>query len=109
MGPADRFTRALQRAGSKPALLPGVDRKSSVAPFTSGPLTFECWIVPCGPNEEGLPTTRYVWRTADQRYSCGRNVGKFWATCGTKPVGGEFDTPGAAMRACGLHAAKARP
>ena len=108
MGIADRFARALQRVGATPAL-PSGERKSTVEPFKAGPLVFECWIVDGQPNDVGLVTSTYVWRSTDQGYSCGRrSLGKLWACCGTKPIGDGFDTLGAAMRACGLHAVKQR-
>lgn len=52
---------------------------SHIPPFKIGGITFQCFIESDGVNELGIPATRYVWRSGDNRLAAGRNRGS--STC----------------------------
>ena len=83
------------------------DTPSTAQPFTVAGVTFRCWIADGEPNELGLPTQRYEWRTDDGRCRLGRNAGNrmFWAMCDDRDLGTHFQSLMLAM-AVGARAAQ---
>ena len=74
------------------------DRRSTVQPFTTYGVTFECWITADGQHLE--------WRSTCGRFQAGRDGGEFWARSRGGDAGRQHASLKLAMEAAIHHVAE---